>query len=324
MARLTPLSTERAQVLLAAYGFELAALVPLEAGSVNSNFLIETSGGRRLFARIYEEQGPEGASFEIRLNEALHGAGIPVARPLRPADGSTHLTVSGKPFAIYERVSGEVLCLPRVTTDAVRAVGEALARVHLADLGNLPVSEGRFGFAQIEERLLRVEASGRQDLLEAVSHVRALSRRAERERRPGLPSGLIHGDLFRDNVLVDCSEAGARVAALLDFESASLGVFVYDLMVTVLAWCFKDDLDPDLARALVAGYHGVRPLSPLEQAEMVHEGNGACARFATTRLTDFSLRVPQGVAPTRDYRRFLARADALSNGALDRALTGVF
>jgi homoserine kinase type II len=79
-------------------------------------------------------------------------------------------------------------------------------------------------------------------------------------RDSSLPRALIHGDLFRDNVLWN----GAEIAALLDFESASDGVLAYDLMVTVLAWCFGDALDVSLARAMVAGYAEVRALSRAE------------------------------------------------------------
>jgi homoserine kinase type II len=104
--------------------------------------------------------------------------------------------------------------------------------------------------------------------------------------------------------------------ALLDFESASAGVFVYDLMVCVHAWCYGDRFDVALVRAMIDGYRQERPLSAAELAALAPQGALAALRFATTRLTDFSLRAPPGQAPARDYRRFLARLDALENGLL--------
>ncbi len=91
-------------------------------------------------------------------------------------------------------------------------------------------------------------------------------------------------------------------------------------MVTLLAWCYGDELDPNLAGSLVQGYESVRPLSALERENLVSEGSVACVRFATTRLTDFSLRVPAGTPPVRDYRRFLDRLAALETGVLAQAL----
>ena len=320
MARLTELSFADAQRLLTHFRIELGELVPLDAGSVNSNFLLLTPSGQEYFARLYEEQGPSGADFEGRVNQALAQAGLPVARPVSTHDGRLHVLHGSKPFSVYERVHGEVLCQKRVTPEVAESLGRGLAGVHLAKLGDLVVPESRFGFSQLEERLDRVQGSGRTDLLPAASQVRALARRIQAARRSDLPTGLIHGDLFRDNALVDLSVSPTRISALLDFESACRGPYVYDLMVTLLAWCYGDELDTRLARSLLQGYESVRPLSALERANLVSEGSVACVRFASTRLTDFSLRVPAGTPPARDYGRFLARLDALEAGVLARAL----
>lgn len=323
MALLTPLSFEAACALLKRYECDLLELVPLASGSVNSNFFLQVRGSdgweRQLFARIFEEQEGSGAEFELRLNEVLAQVGIPVAKPVRVADGSLWLSYEGKPFAAYERLSGDVVCQKSVTVPIAASVGEALARVHQADLGELQVGESRFGFDGIRSRLVRVEESGRADLLPAVQKLRELADRLETERPTDLPTGLIHGDLFRDNVLI----RDGKVVGLLDFESASRGPYVYDLLVTLLAWCFGDGLEPALARAMVEGYLTVRSLSSREQECMVGEGSVACLRFATTRLTDFSLRAPEGTEPARDYRRFLGRLESLQSGELQGALSGL-
>jgi homoserine kinase type II len=127
---------------------------------------------------------------------------------------------------------------------------------------------------------------------------------------------VIHGDLFRDNVLWN----GSELSALLDFESASHGPFVYDVLVTMAAWCYRDAFDVGLARGLAEGYETERPLEPREKHALRVEGALGMLRFATTRITDFSLRVPKGAKPVRDYRRFLARLSFIEAGALD----GVF
>lgn len=323
MALLTALPEESARELLSHYGRELIEIKALSAGSVNSNFFLKTKlqeKEEQLFARIYEEQGAEGAEFELKLNEQLHDAGLPVALPVRRDDGGLFVDYQGKPFAVYERLQGEVYCQKMVTSEAAFAIGEALAKVHVAPLGGLTISPSRFGFPQIEERLKRVEDAGRTELSAAAERIRQLSLSLEKERCPDLPKGLIHGDLFRDNALV----MEGRVSGLLDFESASEGPFVYDLMVTLLAWCFGDGLDSVLARSMVEGYQTVRKLSPLEQENMVREGSIACIRFASTRLTDFSLRVAPGEKPLRDYGRFFERLDALGSGALTESLSGLF
>lgn len=321
MAILTALSFEHASELLASYDLELSELSPLSAGSVNSNFFVQAK--RRngesisLFARIFEEQESDGAEFELLLNERLYQSDILVAAPLRKMDGGLYCLHNNKPFAVYRRLSGEVSCQARVNAARCFAVGRSLAQVHVADLRGLALNPSRFGFEQIAERLERVRASQREDLVAAVERLTSDSQRIFAARDSGLPLGLIHGDLFRDNVLLN----GNEVSGLLDFESASLGPYVYDLMVAVLAWCYGAEFDVDLVRAMISGYETMRPLSKRERDALVTEGCVACIRFATTRLTDFSLRVPPGDVPGRDYGRFFARQDALESGVLERALT---
>ncbi|HEX6272155.1 MAG TPA: homoserine kinase [Polyangiaceae bacterium] len=312
MALLTPLPLEDARALARPYGVELADIEPLELGSVNSNFLATLADGTRLFARLYEESGEAGARTELDLLRALGAAGVPVAGPL-PAVKSPAPLYRGKPFALFPWLDGEVLCLGRVTTEHCRSVGVALGKVHLASSFLPRLGPGRFGPGDLLARLERVRASGRSQLVPDAELVGEALARYRAERDPELPSGVVHGDLFRDNVLF----LNGELLALLDFESAFHGPFVYDVLVTIAAWCFRDAFELELARALAAGYQSVRPLEARELRALRVEGALGMLRFATTRLTDFSLRVPPGAKPARDYRRFLARLSAIESGALD-------
>lgn len=316
MARLTEVSLRQAAEALLEYGVEVSDWVPLDAGSVNSNFKVVGATGEVYFARVYEEQDRSGAETELGLIHELHQAGLPVQSALPKVSGGYAHELFGKPFAVYPWVDGEILCQARVTPRIATEVGRALARLHLATDRVTPLSGGRFNPSDLEQRLKQIEACGRDELVGAASEIRRKLEVYSARREPALPSGVIHGDLFRDNVLWD----GERIAALIDFESASAGTFVYDLMVTLLAWCYGDTLDADLSNALVTGYHTERPLEAVELEALEVEGALACLRFATTRITDFSLRTTRGAEPTRDYRRFLARLAALEAGALDRAL----
>ncbi|HEY8942854.1 MAG TPA: homoserine kinase [Polyangiaceae bacterium] len=312
MALLTPMSLSEATVLAGRFGVRIVHAEPLSAGSVNSNFRFRGDDGALYFARIYEEQGFEGARTEIDLLTALHGEGVPVVRPLLTRDGAGTTEFAGKPFVLFPWVEGEWLCLRRVTPERCRTLGAALARVHLASprVGSLP--QGRFRPPDMLERLTKVEASGVRELDPFVARIREAYARYLEQRRE-LPSGVCHGDLFRDNVLW----SGERLAALLDFESASWGCFAYDLMVTALAWCYTDSLQLDRVRALFEGYASVRIPSAAERESLEVEGALACLRFATTRITDFELRTPPGARPARDFRRFLERLAALESNILD-------
>jgi homoserine kinase type II len=317
MALLTSIATEDARALLDCYGLgTLDSLEPLAAGSVNSNFSLH-AGGRRLFLRIYEEQGRAGAEIETAIVERLAGAGVPTAAPMRRKDGALVSEMRGKPAALFPWLQGTSRCQASVTREDARRLGEALARVHVVGAGGAgsALEPSRFRYQDLCRRLDRVEASGDPRFAPAVPGLRETLRAAHAARSPDLPRGLIHGDLFRDNVLW---KDDGQLAALLDFESASDGTFAYDLMVTILAWCVGEALDFGLARAMREGYEQVRPLTETERSSLASEGSFASLRFAVTRITDFGMRAaPGGPPPARDWRRFMMRFEKLQSLGAD-------
>lgn len=293
------------------FGVDVSTVEPLAAGSVNSNFRIRDRAGRSYFARIYEEQGMAGAEAELCLLGELSRAGVPTTSPLRCVSGALAAVTQEKPFAMYPWIDGETICAKQVTPRHCRAVGSALAGIHAASRSVTALSAGRFRVEDLGARLERIE----MDAPEHGDAVRFIRRRLAHyagRRNPGLPAGVVHGDLFRDNVLWH----GDAIVALVDFESASTGPLVFDVMVTLEAWCYSDAFDPDRVDAFLAGYEEKRSLSPEESEAMIVEGAIAALRFATTRITDFSMRTPPGQTPARDYRRFLARLEEMETGAL--------
>ena len=324
MGRFTELSLAEARRLGAEFGVDIAKVEPLDAGSVNSNYRMVDAAGQPYFARVYEEQGVLGARAELELLRRLVDAGVRTVPALQrqgrdePAEHQSRLrsppygrTDQGKPFALYPWVAGESLCQALVRPEHCRAVGLALSRLHLASPGAGSLSEGRFNVRDLEQRLDRIERDSVEYRADAVRIRERLGRYAAlRDAR--IPSGIIHGDLFRDNVLWKDED----IVALIDFESASRGPFAYDLMVTVFAWCYGASFDPELVDAMLSGYRSGRDLEESEVDALVVEGALAALRFATTRITDFAMRAQPGERPARDFRRFLARLDALEQGVL--------
>lgn len=318
MATLTPLTLDEARALGALYGLDVTSMAPIPAGSVNTNVALSLADGQKVFLRIYEEQGHEGAAVEAKLLTHLGGRGVKTPMPIARADGAGFLASHrGKPTSVFPWVLGESLCQASVTAERAFAVGAALARVHAAGASFEGAGQSRFGPADLRKRLTAVLALDlpgdlraaaerlSQRLLSYEGRGSACAGRSYEARAP-LFQGLIHSDLFRDNVLWHEGE----ISALLDFESASLGSLPFDVMVTALAWCFGDRLEEGLMRALMDGYTSVRPLPEGEAAALYDEGVLAAVRFSVTRITDFELR-PRGVGLFKDYRRFLARLDAL-------------
>jgi homoserine kinase type II len=306
MAVFSPMPPADGDRLARAHGLgALRAVIPVPAGSVNSNFFLETEAGR-FFARIYEEQAADGVAYEWSLLAHLAAHGVPVpARVHGPGPGE--LTIAGKPTAVFEIAGGGETCQAGVTAARARALGALLARAHRAAASFGQRRVGRFGLAPIGARLAGIQTD-RAEVRDAIARLARTLPELGAAEHEALPSGVIHGDLFRDNVRWE----GDDIVCALDWESASDGALAYDLAVALLAWCFGDAMRWDLAAAMAAGYADARPLEPLERASLRDLLRAGCVRFATTRITDYELRATPGFERVqKDYRRFLARLDAI-------------
>jgi len=309
VARITPLSSAEASAITQAHGLgPCLGIEPLSAGSVNSNFFLEVRGGRR-FLRIYEEQGLDGVAYEWALLEHLVSKGLPVPR-LVPGTEPGALRVAGKPTALFEVASGETLCHRLVGLGQLEAVGRFLGQSHraCADFGWRRGS--RFDPEGLRRRIEGARRAGDLSLEAPLDRIEAVLDQVQGVGL-ALPRGVIHGDLFRDNLLFE----GEALSCVIDWESAADGALLQDLVIAWLALGYDEEFVAAKGRALFAGYQAERPLAPAEWAALRALAMGAAARFATTRITDFHLR--PGLTGFRDYRRFLARLEAIA--AMDEA-----
>jgi homoserine kinase type II len=308
MATFTKLTEDDARALCEACSLgSLVAVIAIPEGSVNSNFRLLVEGDRAWFVRIFEEQGDEGASYDRALVSHLAARGVPTPAPL-----TTTFRVAGKPVAVFPFVRGSSTCQRAVDGRRASALGRALARIHVGGNDFAIRRTGRFRIEDLFARLPRIAAASDSTLAAMAPIIEAELTHWTAARVAGVPEGVIHGDLFRDNVLwrAESGEGYDEIAALLDFESASDGRFVYDLAVTVLAWSMGDTFDASIAAAVLAGYESVRPLAAIERDAFRAELAIAALRFTTTRITDYAMRGGEGRV-MKDWRRFYDRFRAV-------------
>jgi len=290
----------------------LRSVTPLVAGTVNTNLRVESELGL-WFVRINEGKSEADVVYEGELSVALAAAGAPLPLPRAATDGRPFAAVALESHTAFVScfpwIEGVHRRAPAISAADTHELGGALARLHLAGAGFPRRRASHYEWSEITARWARirtqVEPIAAADLDGEIAAIAALA-----PARTALPTGVIHGDLFPDNVLYD--DAG-RISALLDFEQASDGTWAYDLAVCLCSWCFDDRFADDRMRALVAGYQAERPLTPEEQRELWVEARAAAARFTVTRLTDVALnpRAAEETKRTKDWRRFHARSRAL-------------
>lgn len=290
----------------------LRAFTPIAAGTINTNLAVELDEGRR-FLRINEGKSVEDVAREAAIVEFLSDRGLNTPRPIPSTTGQPWLPWRGVCVSLFPWVEGRILTRAELAQDQARQAGVALARLHLTGAPYPDQRPGRYEPEEIARRLAEIENQAHEHaaLAAAVEELRPELRRLERERAAvdaDIPKGLIHGDLFMDNVLY----RGPTLVALLDFEQAAWGRPVYDLAVSVLAFGFGlDDFRPEITRAFIDGYLDTRPAEPAEVAAFGDELCFAACRFTVTRITDVYLRREAGAPPGKDFRRYLSRLRAV-------------
>ena len=308
MAEWRKLAEADVRAILRDFGVEgYRAHHPIAVGTINTNVRVETEGGP-IFLRINEGKSLDDVGREAAIVAHVAARGVPTPVPLISGARQPFVLWRDQIVSLFPWFPGRTLERAEVTSADAAAVGGALARLHLAGADFADRRPGRYEPVEIERRLAEVAHLRRADLVPAVTILSGeLSTLAE-ERARVLPTGLIHGDLFIDNVLY----ADGALAALLDFEQAAWGRLCYDLAVTVLAFGFgQDDFRPEVTRGLIDAYTAVRAPAAEERAAFGPELRFAACRFAVTRITDVHLKQGAGAAPGKRYQRYLARLASL-------------
>ena len=283
---------------------------PIAAGTVNSNFAIATGRGQ-FFGRVNEGKRESDVAYEARLVAALADSGLPTPRPMSTTAGAGYATIhindQDKFVSTFPWIGGRHLERDEVKAAHTEEVGSLLARIHTAVPHDRFAHDSIYGFEFLCERFDSFRNSPDPALADAITEIAAEITwlRSRRSDRAAAPHGIIHGDLFRDNVLF----ANNNVSALLDFEQASSGSLIYDLAVCVNAWCFTERFESALARGLFAGYQRVRPLTAADLVALPIELRAAAMRFTITRITDVYLR--GATSPDKDFRRYARRLQVL-------------
>jgi homoserine kinase type II len=290
---------------------------PISAGTVNTNYAVTGADGQpRLFLRINEGKAGDDVVREGAIVNHLAARGVKTPRPL--------VATTGEPFArwrdvfvsIFPFVDGRTLVRHEVGATEARAAGCALAELHLAGADYPDHRPGRYEPDEIDRRLHIIAAQKDDPSLASAVAILAPALAHLRKSRPPLPLGLIHGDLFIDNVLYD----DTRLTALLDFEQASWGRLAYDLAVSVLAFGFgHDDFRADVTRAFIDGYRTVRAPDLAEHRAFSDELRFAACRFAVTRITDVYLRRGDGAPAGKDFWRYIKRLHAVERHLAERS-----
>jgi homoserine kinase type II len=286
----TDVGVEELQTFLGDYDVgEVLAYKGIAEGVENSNFLLHTARGYFILTLYEKRVAAHDLPFFLALMEHLHARGLTCPQPVRNRKGKTLGELARRPAALVTFLDG--MWVRRPSAAHCAAVGDALARLHLAGTdfkmrraNALSVAGWRGLYAATGD----LADSVQRDLARAIAIELDY---CETHWRKDLPEGVIHADLFPDNVFF----LGNQLSGLIDFYFACTDALAYDIAICLNAWCFEPDhsFNVTKGRALLQAYGKARRLTDTEYSALPLLARGAALRFLLTRLVDW-LNVPPG------------------------------
>ncbi|NBB82340.1 MAG: homoserine kinase [Alphaproteobacteria bacterium] len=304
MAVYTEVTDDEVEAFLAQYDLgEVMSLKGIAEGVENSNYLLVTDLGQYILTLYEKRVREEDLPFFLGLMQHLAARGIACPQPIPGRDGVALRRLSGRPAVIVSFLAG--MWPRRIAPRHCAELGAALARMHLAGrdfelsrANGLGLEAWRPLFDQCAGRAHEVQAGLAEELAAELDHLEA-------HWPDRLPEGVIHADLFPDNVFFHHQ----TLTGLIDFYFACNDRFAYDLAICLNAWCFEPDgaFNVTKARLMLQNYRTVRPFSEAELAALPILARGSAMRFLLTRLYDLLNHPPGAFVQPKDPLEYIRK-----------------
>jgi homoserine kinase type II len=304
MAVYTEVTDDDLSRLIESYGLgSLLSYKGIAEGVENTNYVVHTTAGTYILTLYERRVETADLPFFLGLLEHLNQRGISCPLPVRNRQGEVLTHISGRTAALVTFLEGVWPRRPQPAHCA--ALGRALAELHMAG-ESYPAKRanalGLAGWHELYDRLADRSDEVSRGLGTLIAYELAYLDRAWPRN---LPDGVIHADLFPDNVFF----LGENLSGLIDFYFACNDFWAYDLAICLNAWCFEADyaFNATKARALLAGYQSLRPLTSGEYEAFPTLARGAALRFLLTRAHDWLHRDPNALVKPHDPYAYLRR-----------------
>jgi homoserine kinase type II len=300
--------TDINEIELAAYleNYDIGTLLSFKGiaeGVENSNFLLRTTAGTFILTLYEKRVDRDDLPFFINLMQHLAANGIECPQPVVQKNGAAIGELAGRPSAIVTFLEG--MWLRKPAAEHCYALGVAMAQMHVA--GQSFAMQRENSLTMKDWRPLWEKCMADADAVEAGLRVQTEADLAYLEKNwpSDLPRGVIHADMFPDNVFF----IGQNLSGIIDFYFACTDMLAYDLAICLNAWCFERDFSYNLTKgtALLRGYNSVRPLELAEQQALPVLCHGSAMRFMLTRLYDWINTPADSFVTKKDPMEYLRR-----------------
>ena len=304
MAVYTEVSDDELEAFVAQYDIGAVKYYKgIAEGVENSNYLLSTDCGSYILTLYEKRVERNDLPFFLGLMDHLAANKFPCPIPIHGRDGASLRDLCDRPAAIVTFLNG---MWPRqINPSNCHALGEAAAKLHVAAANFTLERENNLSLSGWKNLAAETEVGANEVATELKQTVAGEVTYLEGNWPDGLPSGVIHADLFPDNVFFD----GDELSGLIDFYFACNDFLAYDLAVCLNAWCFEPDTSFNItkARLMINAYRKVRSCSVAELNALPLLARGAALRFLLTRLYDWLNQVDGAMVKPKDPMEYLKK-----------------
>jgi homoserine kinase type II len=292
MSVFTVVTDDALSIWLKRYNLQLLSFEGIAAGVTNTNYFVNTNHGRFVLT-LFETLRLDELPFYLQLMSHLARHGVACPAPLSNQDDQLASMLADRPACLVSGLDGADLSQPNAAQ--CRAVGDMLAAMHRAGATftlKMDNPRGPHWWSQVAQQLYPCISPADAQSLKQEIHFQ------EQQRFSHLPRGVVHADLFKDNVLLK----GDAIAGFIDFYYACNDILIYDVAIAVNDWARNDagEIDAELAHAFLQGYQAIRPFNPQEIQAWPTMLRAAALRFWVSRLLDLYQPMPGALTYTKD------------------------
>jgi homoserine kinase type II len=292
MSVFTVVSDAALSAWLKRYNLQLVSFEGIAAGVTNTNYFVTTTHGRFVLT-LFETLRLDELPFYLQLMSHLARHGVACPAPLSNLDDHLASMLAERPACLVTSLDGVDITQPSAAQCC--AVGDMLATMHVAGTSftlKMDNPRGPHWWSRVALQLYPFMSDDDARGLKQEIHFQ------EQHRFSHLPRGVIHADLFKDNVLMK----GDTIAGFIDFYYACNDILIYDVAIAVNDWArnTQGEIDPELARAFLQGYQAIRPFNAQEKLAWPIMLRAAALRFWVSRLLDLHQPMPGALTYTKD------------------------
>ncbi len=313
MAVYTKLDKEKIDIILANYKLgSIKRYEGIKEGIENTNYFIETEKGKYILT-IYEKRvNKEDLPFFSRVMLETSKKKFICPKPISNKNNNYISDLNDKKFMIVSYLDGK--SKNNLSPSECKIVGKKTAKFHeitknfnFKRENNLSVKSWRKIFNQVKDKCNKIHP----DLPKLIE---ANLINIEKEWPKNLPSGIIHADLFNDNILFKDN----KFSGFIDFYFSCNDFYAFEIAICFNALCFdglKQNLSFNVTKAkkFMEGYNEIRKISKEEKKSIKVLSQGAALRFLLTRVFDYINTVDDAIVKIKDPEEYIKRLEFHKN-----------